>query len=110
MLFSDVNFVIHNEENVVSDIPLLSENLIYVLLMSIPFLILLSIRFLLRFVCKKRGIMLPSTLRISRWFKIKGSKAMYFKVFIGIILFLYLLSGYFKINFCIIHHMMIWHI
>ncbi|MEE0831736.1 MAG: hypothetical protein UIM26_09775, partial [Longicatena sp.] len=43
MLFLDVNFVIHNEENVVSGIPLLYENLIYIILMAIPFLILLSI-------------------------------------------------------------------
>ncbi|MEE0831125.1 MAG: hypothetical protein UIM26_06630, partial [Longicatena sp.] len=38
------------------------------------------------FLCKKRGIMLPSTLKICWRFKMKGFKAIYFVIFIGIIL------------------------
>ena len=89
MLGLDVHFVINNEENVVSGVPTFGENVIYILLLTMPFVFLLSVRLMIKIMCKKRGITLSFGLRILDNVKrIKGTKMVCLTVIVGIFLLL----------------------
>lgn len=87
MLGLDIRFVINNKNSVAGSVPTFEENVIYVLLMAIPFIILISTRFLIKCICKKRGIVLPFQLHIKDDMKkVKNTKAFYFLAALVIIL------------------------
>lgn len=87
MLGLDLHFVINNKNSVASSVPTFGVNIIYILLMALPFIFLISVRLIIKCICKRRGIILPFELHIrDKMKKIKNTKIFYFIVAMGIIL------------------------
>lgn len=85
MIGLDLHFVINNEENFISGIPTFEENVIYISLMVLPFIFLLSLCFVIKFMGKKRGILLLNNFKITNNIKkIKGINILLF-IIIGVI-------------------------
>ena len=85
MIGLDVHFIINNEENIASGVPVFGENVIYILSMAIPLFFLFVVRSLMKFVCKRKGINLSFGLKKINFKMLKGAKLLYLIVILSVI-------------------------
>lgn len=87
MLGLDLHFVINNKNSVGSSVPTFGANIIYILLMAVPLIFLISVRLIIKCICKRRGVVLPFELHIrDNMKKVKDTKIFCIVAVIGIIL------------------------